>query len=68
MRQLVTFIVRLWIDPQREELSPEGRIECVTGGIRAHVHSLDEVADFIETHLGFKPDDSTVELENERQD
>ena len=48
MRTLVTFILRLWVDPQAEEPVWEGRIEEVASGERAHVRGLEELARFIE--------------------
>ena len=48
MRTLVTFILRLWMDPQAEELAWEGQIECVASDERAHVRSPEDLARFIE--------------------
>jgi len=48
MRTLVTFVLRLWVDPQAEEPSWEGRIEEVAGGERAHVCGPEELVRFIE--------------------
>ena len=48
MRTLVTFILRLWVDPEAEKPGWEGRIEEVTGGERAHVRGPEELARFIE--------------------
>lgn len=48
MRTLVTFILRLWVDPEAEKPGWEGRIEEVAGGERAHVRSPEELARFIE--------------------
>ena len=50
LRTLVTFILRLWVDPQ-EAHSPawEGQVECVADGAHAHVRSQEELLRFIET-------------------
>ncbi|MBN1135865.1 MAG: hypothetical protein JXM73_04730 [Anaerolineae bacterium] len=48
MRTLVTFILRLWVDPQVEEPSWEGRVEEVASGERAHIRGPEELACFIE--------------------
>ena len=48
MRTLVTFILRLWVDPQAKEPAWEGRIENVGSGERAHVRGPEELARFIE--------------------
>lgn len=48
MRTLVTFILRLWVDPQAEEPAWEGRVENVTSGERMHVCGPEELACFIE--------------------
>lgn len=48
MRTLVTFILRLWVDPQTQEPAWEGQVECVANGARAHVHNQEDLARFIE--------------------
>jgi hypothetical protein len=48
MRTLVTFILRLWVDPQADEPAWEGQVEDVASGERAHVRSPEELARFIE--------------------
>lgn len=48
MRTLVTFILRLWVDPQAKEPAWEGRVENVTSGERVHVCGPEELACFIE--------------------
>ena len=48
MRTLVTFILRLWVDPQADEPAWEGRIENVASGERAHVRGPEELARFID--------------------
>ena len=48
MRTLVTFILRLWVDPQVEEPAWEGQVECITSDERAHVRGPEELARFIE--------------------
>jgi len=50
MRTLVTFIVRLWVDPQVEEPTWEGQVECVASGERVHVRRQEELVRFIESH------------------
>lgn len=49
MRTLVTFILRLWVDPQGQAPAWEGQVECVRDGARAHISSQDELLRFIET-------------------
>ncbi len=48
MRTLVSFILRLWVDPQAEEPVWEGQVECVASGERAHVRGAQELVRFIE--------------------
>jgi hypothetical protein len=48
MRTLVTFILRLWVDPQAEGPGWEGQVECVASEERAHVRGPDDLARFIE--------------------
>ena len=48
MRTLVTFILRLWVDPQAEEPTWEGQVECVSSNQRAHVRNVADLARFIE--------------------
>ncbi|MBU0490487.1 MAG: hypothetical protein KKA73_01425 [Chloroflexi bacterium] len=48
MRTLVTFILRLWIDPQAEAPAWEGQVECVSSDQRAHVRGVADLARFIE--------------------
>ncbi len=64
MRTLVTFILRLWIDPQAKELALsgsegppawEGQVECVADGARAHVRSAEDLARFIEAQTAARP-------------
>lgn len=50
MRTQVTFILRLWIDPQAETAAWEGQAECVADGARAHVRGQEELAHFIAAH------------------
>ncbi|HOU15642.1 MAG TPA: hypothetical protein PKZ84_21265 [Anaerolineae bacterium] len=52
LRTLVTFIVRLWIDPQAKEPAWEGQVECVRDGTRAHIRSPDDLVRFIEAQVG----------------
>ncbi len=55
LRTLVTFILRLWVDPQSEGHALiggegpvwEGQVECVADGARAHVRSVEDLARFI---------------------
>jgi hypothetical protein len=51
MRQLVTFILRLWVDPETSPRSCEGQVECLATGEQSHVRSQAETAQFIETCL-----------------
>ena len=55
MRKLVTFIVRLWVDPQVEPPAWEGQVECIAGGDRAHVRGPQEIVRFIEAHALIGP-------------
>lgn len=48
MRTLVTFILRLWVDPQAEAPAWEGRVENVANGERAHVRGPEELARFLD--------------------
>lgn len=48
MRTLVTFILRLWVDPEAEKPGWEGRIEEVASAERAHVRGPEELARFVE--------------------
>jgi hypothetical protein len=48
MRTLVTFILRLWVDPQADEPAWEGQVENVTAGERAHIRGPEELARFLE--------------------
>jgi hypothetical protein len=52
MRHLVTFIVRLWIDPQTERPDWEGQVECVASDQRVHIHSAEGLLRFIEAEIG----------------
>jgi hypothetical protein len=58
MRTQVTFILRLWVDPQAEEPTWEGQVEEVAGGERAHVRSPEELARFIEAQTSKDRSDS----------
>ncbi len=59
MRRLVTFVVRLWVDPQAQEpalrdgegLAWKGQVECVGTDERAHVRGAAELARFIEAQM-----------------
>lgn len=51
MRKQVTFILRLWTDPQHAPSSWEGQVECVADGERAHVRGGEELLRFVETHV-----------------
>lgn len=48
MRTIVTFILRLWIDPEADEPAWEGQVECVGNELRAHVRSSAELTRFVE--------------------
>ena len=52
MRYVITFIVRLWVDPQVEKLDWKGEVECVGGDGRAHTHSAEDLLCFIEAKAG----------------
>ena len=59
MRTLVTFIMRLWVDPQEpqpalsgsEGPAWEGQVECIGTGERAHVRCPEDLARFIGDHV-----------------
>lgn len=51
MRTLVTFIVRLWVDPQAKEPVWEGQVECVGSEQRVHVRGAQDLARFIEARV-----------------
>jgi hypothetical protein len=55
MRTVVTFILRLWIDPQANEPTWEGQVECVADGARAHIRNQEELARFIEAETSPRP-------------
>ncbi len=55
MRHQVTFILRLWVNPDRGPASCEGQVECVATGEQAHVRSQAEAARFILHHLQPSP-------------
>ena len=48
MRHLVTFILRLWVDPESSPTAYEGQVECVATGEQKHIRSQAEAAHFIE--------------------
>jgi len=52
MRHVITFIVRLWVDPQVEKLDWEGQVECVAGDGRVHIHNAEDLLRFIEAEVG----------------
>jgi hypothetical protein len=47
MRHLMTFILRLWVDPDASPASCEGQVECVASGEQMHIRSQAETAAFI---------------------
>jgi hypothetical protein len=51
MRHLVTFILRLWVDPETLPAACDGQVECVATGEQRHVRSSEEFVRFIETRL-----------------
>ncbi|HHW85024.1 MAG TPA: hypothetical protein GX400_02295 [Chloroflexi bacterium] len=51
MRQLITFIVRLWVKPQAEPPAWEGQVECVADGERAHICAPEDLVRFIHMHV-----------------
>jgi hypothetical protein len=51
MRHLMTFILRLWVDPDASPASCEGQVECVATGEQMHIHSQAETAAFIMRRL-----------------
>jgi hypothetical protein len=51
MRHQVTFILRLWVNPDSGPTPCEGQVECVATGEQAHVRSQAEAARFILRHL-----------------
>jgi hypothetical protein len=52
MRHLITFIVRLWVNPQVEKPDWEGQVECVASDQRVHIHSAEDLRHFIEAEVG----------------
>ncbi len=48
MRTLVTFILRLWVDPQAGIPGWEGQVECLASNERIHIRGLQDLARFIE--------------------
>lgn len=48
LRTLVTFILRLWVDPQAQAPAWEGQVECVRNGTRTHIRNQEELMRFIE--------------------
>lgn len=52
MRTVVTFILRLWVDPQAQQPDWEGQVECVRDGARAHICSAEDLVRFIEAETG----------------
>ncbi len=50
MRRVITFIVRLWVDPQAAPPAWEGQMECVSDGAREHIRAPDELLAFIDAH------------------
>ena len=63
MRHLVTFILRLWVDPESTPAACEGQVECVATGAHLHIHSQAAVAEFIRTHLDPIPPAETAQGE-----
>ena len=51
MRRLVIFVLRLWIDSEGSSASYEGRVEYIATGEYAHVHSEEDVVQFIRGHI-----------------
>jgi hypothetical protein len=51
MRHLVTFILRLWVDPEARPAECDGQVECVATGEQRHVRSSEDFVRFIETRL-----------------
>ncbi len=47
MRRLVTFILRLWIEPEADPRAWEGRVECVGTGQMVHVRGEADLARFL---------------------
>ncbi len=50
MRQLITFIVRLWVEPQSQPPAWEGQVECVVDGRRTHICTAEDLVRFIDTY------------------
>jgi hypothetical protein len=61
MRTFVTFILRLWVDPQAVDQPWEGQAECVTTGEQVHVHSPENVLDFIKSQTIPRAKESSVQ-------
>lgn len=67
LRTLVTFILRLWVDPQTKKPAWEGQVECVRDGARIHIRSQEELARFVEAQVGATHEDSNSQnRRNER--
>jgi len=67
MRHLVTFIVRLWVDPETSSPGYEGQVECVATCEQKHVRSSEDILSFIETRLNPVFNAETTQEGNERQ-
>jgi hypothetical protein len=68
MRTQVTFILRLWIDPQAEPPAWEGQVECIADGERAHVRGAEELAHFVAVHALPPGTPRQEEIVNEKGD
>ena len=67
MRTLVTFILRLWVDPQAGEPAWEGRVEEVASGEQVHVRGPEDLARFIEAQTS-EAKEKRHDLQSERSE
>lgn len=67
MRHLVTFILRLWVDPETGPTSCEGQVECVATGEQRHIHSSEDFVRFIESRLNLSSTAGTVQEDADGQ-
>lgn len=64
MRKTVTFIMRLWVDPQNSHPNIEGQVECIADGDKAHVFSIEDLSHFIKIHSRIQHDTPVNSTEN----
>ena len=64
MRHIVTFIIRLWVDPEDYQPTCEGQIECLATGEQTHIRNQADAWRFIDGCL--KPV-TQITPENDRE-